>query len=188
MKHLNKYIILFFFISLFLLSSCHVARFFYWNFANINDYKKFPSLKINHQKNTFKFFETDSNIFVKIPGKFIEKNYYESFERFLKDNKTISFLIIRNDTILYEKYFSDFNKESINSSFSVSKVYVSALVGIAIDEGYLQDVKQAVTDFFPEIKNKGFDKITIEHLLNMRSGIKFNEGYINPFGDMAKFY
>jgi CubicO group peptidase (beta-lactamase class C family) len=45
-----------------------------------------------------------------------------------------------------------------------------------------------VTDFLPELKDKKFHTVTIEDLLSMRSGIRFVEGYSNPFGGMAKFY
>jgi CubicO group peptidase (beta-lactamase class C family) len=73
-------------------------------------------------------------------------------------------------------------------SFSVSKSVVAALTGIAISEGYIESVKDPVTKYLDIFKHPGFDKITIEDCLNMRSGIRFNEGYYNPFGEVAKFY
>jgi CubicO group peptidase (beta-lactamase class C family) len=73
-------------------------------------------------------------------------------------------------------------------SFSIAKSFVSAMIGIAVSEGAIHDIHQPVTDYLPEIKDPGFQKVTLEDLLTMRSGIKFNEGYSNPFGEAAKFY
>jgi len=61
-------------------------------------------------------------------------------------------------------------------------------MGIAIDEGYISGTDEIITNYLPELADPGFEKITIEDLLNMRSGIKFNEGYVNPFAEMPKYY
>jgi len=170
------------------LSSCHVARFFYYNFADMHDYKKFPNQKIDKPAIPFMFKEAIRQLDPEIPKSFNKKNY-RTFDLLLSKEKTLSFLVIRNDSILYQNYFHRYDSASILPSFSVAKSFVSALVGIAISESYIKNVHQPITDFIPELKNNpGFEKITLEHLLNMRSGIKFNEGYSSPFADMAKYY
>jgi CubicO group peptidase (beta-lactamase class C family) len=73
-------------------------------------------------------------------------------------------------------------------SFSVAKSVTSILVGCAIADGSIQSVEQPVTDFVPELKDRGFDKVTIRHLLQQTSGLRFSESYINPFGGAAAFY
>jgi CubicO group peptidase (beta-lactamase class C family) len=70
----------------------------------------------------------------------------------------------------------------------MAKSVTSILIGIAIDEGYIQSVHEPVTNYIPEFKNKGFDKVSIEQVLQMTSGLKFNESYFNPFGDAATYY
>ncbi|MBE9480912.1 MAG: serine hydrolase [Bacteroidetes bacterium] len=184
----RKFKFVFYFLIMSLLSSCHVVRFVFWNMADINDYKKFPSYKIKKKEPVFNFYEAATPVQLKIPKKFETENHTDSFENFLEDHKTVAFLIIRNDTVIYEKYFKKYNHNSILPSFSVSKSYVSALMGIAISEGYISDTNQPITDFVHELKDDKFKKITIENLLNMRSGIKFSEAYLNPFGQMAKYY
>lgn len=65
------------------------------------------------------------------------------------------------------------------------------LCGIAIDEGKIGSVNDAVTQYIPELKSADpyFSQLTIEHLLDMRTGLDFNEGYgWNPFSKMAKLY
>jgi CubicO group peptidase (beta-lactamase class C family) len=170
--------------------SCHVGRFFYYNFADIKDYKKFPALPVENGGETFYFDKTNQPVFPALPEDFQTKKKNYSFDQFLEKKKTVAFLIIRNDTILYERYFSGYADSSVIPSFSVSKSFTSALTGIAINEGYIENADQSITDFIPELleNDPAFEKIRLEDLLNMRSGIKFNEGYTNPFADIAKYY
>jgi CubicO group peptidase (beta-lactamase class C family) len=191
MNFFQKYRSLFFIsILLTLLPACHVGRYFYYNFAGINDYKKFPQVPVENGGEVFYFHESDQEIEPLLPLGFIENEKDLSFDEFLDKKKTVAFIIIRNDSILYERYFDNYADSSIIQPFSISKVFASALTGIAIDEGYIESTEQPITDFIPELleNDPAFKKIRIEDLLNMRSGIKFNEGYTNPFADMAKYY
>ena len=73
----------------------------------------------------------------------------------------------------------------------MSKSIVSILIGIAIDEGYIQSVDQKIIDFILEYKREGenFNKdVTIKHLLTMSSGMNWQEDYYNPFGVTAESY
>lgn len=169
------------------ITSCHVGRYFYWNYADINDYKKFPLATIKKGDTDFIFPERKANVKINTPEGFKE-NEMESFDNWLKEKKTVAFLILRNDSIIFEKYFDGFDRQSILPSFSIAKSFISTMIAIALDEGVIQSIDQPVTEFIKEFKNPGFSKITIRDLLNMQSGIKFNEGYYNPFGEMAKFY
>jgi CubicO group peptidase (beta-lactamase class C family) len=175
------------FIGVATLSSCHVGRYIYWNFADINDYKKFPLDTLRNAPPLYHFKYSDY-CRINLPESLKFKEASSSFEDFLTLKHTKAFLIIRNDSIIYEKYIGDYNHSTIFPGFSITKSFLSALVGIAINEGYIKNTNQPVTDFLPEMKDKKFQKVTIEDLLNMRSGIRFVEGYSNPFSGMAKFY
>jgi CubicO group peptidase (beta-lactamase class C family) len=113
---------------------------------------------------------------------------YESFETFLQSKETAAFIIIQRDSILYENYFGDYSRESIFPSFSIAKSILSVLIGCAIDDGLIQSVNEPVTNNIPELKEHGFDKVRIRDLLQMTSGIDFEEDYANPFGDVAGIY
>ena len=67
---------------------------------------------------------------------------------------------------------------------------VSLLLGIAIDEGRIADVDQPVTHYLPELlaNDPRFGRIMLRHLLMMRSGIAFDEGYRSPVSEAARFY
>src|SRR5690606_16489947 len=77
---------------------------------------------------------------------------------------------------------------SIVPSFSMAKSVTSMLIGCAIADGLIGSVHDPVSRYIPEMAKNGFNKVTIEHLLQMTSGLKFNEGYYNPFGEVATFY
>lgn len=168
------------------ITSCQLGRFVFYNFADINDHKKFRSRPLHSDSLKYHFILSDNG---KFPKTINDKNLEEvPFDQYLEDSKTVAFLIIRNDTIHYEKYFKGYNKESIVPSFSMAKSITSILIGCAIDEGLIGSVDEPITIYIPELKKKGFEKVTIKHLLQMTSGIRFNESYINPFGDAASFY
>ncbi len=167
------------------LSSCKVGRFVVYNFADLNDYKKFPERAVRSGPDSFIFPTAAKG---KVPRKLQLNDKSYEFEQYLEDNKTVAFLIIQNDTLQYEKYWGKYNRSSIVPSFSMAKSVTSLLIGCAIDDKLISSVNEPVTNYIPELKENGFDKVTLEHLLQMTSGLKFNEGYANPFGDVATFY
>lgn len=167
------------------LSSCKVGRYFVYNFADIRDHKKFPSRNIASPDKPFQFQTTPLK---KSPKQISFKGKEMSFDDFLHRTSTVAFLIIQRDTILYENYLRRHDEQSIVPSFSMAKSIVSILIGIALEEGYIQSLMEPITNYIPELIPNGFEKVRIEHLLQMTSGLKFNEGYANPFGDVATFY
>jgi CubicO group peptidase (beta-lactamase class C family) len=185
-KNFYRYlIVLIILVTVFNLTSCKFARFVIYNFADIKDYKKFPKRELKTNDNKF-YFETAKN--QEISKKISFDKEFSSFEEYLEKNKTVAFLIIRNDTIQYENYFKGYDETSIVASFSMAKSVLSILVGCAINDGLIKSVDEPVTNYIPELKENGFDKVTIEHLLQMTSGLDFNESYYNPFGDAATYY
>ncbi len=171
------------------LTSCHVGRFFVWNFADTNDKKKFASVDLKAPESTFYFKKVDEEQNpLKLPETLRVDGETFSFENGLDESKTVAFLVIRNDSLLYENYLDDYTPQTIHTSFSVAKSFVSALVGIAIEEGHIKSVKEPISNYLTDLHPDINDTITIEDLLDMRSGITFNEGYYNPFGHVAKFY
>jgi len=160
------------------LSACTLGRFVFYNFADINDHKKFPKRTLEKPETSFSFAKKANKQSPKI----------DSFEYTLETNKTVAFLIIKNDTITYENYFNKYDTASIVPSFSMAKSILSILVGCAIDEQLITSVDEPITNYIPELKKNGFEKVSIKHLLQMTSGLKFDEGYFNPFGHVATFY
>ncbi len=100
------------------------------------------------------------------------------------------FPFIRNDSILFERYYRGYDRKRVSTIFSVSKSITSLLVGLAVDDGSISSVRDPITRYIPELKGRDqkFEQLTLENLLNMRTGLKFKESYLNPFGQMARHY
>ena len=111
-----------------------------------------------------------------------------------KDGRINSFLIVKNGYLVVEEYYNEYDENSQHNIYSCTKSIMSALIGIAVDNGHIKSVDEKVLDFFPEYEFKYTDErkkeVTIEHLLTMTSGLKFGELQIpytsegNPFIQM----
>lgn len=165
--------------------SCKIGRFAYYNFANITDYKIFPSRTAHADSVKFTFTDTKN---AKVPKKLTIKGSEYDFGNYLKDNNTVAFLVIKNDSLMCEKYFGGYNEQSVVASFSMAKSVTSILIGCALDDRLIQSVEEPVINYIPELKGEGMHQVTIKHLLQMTSGIAYNESYVNPFGDAANYY
>ena len=96
-----------------------------------------------------------------------------------RKSKTQGVMIVQNDSIIYEKYWGSMTSDRLATVFSVSKSINSLLCGIAVDDGYIHSIDDAVTEYLPELKKKDpmWQKLTIRHLLDMRSGLDFDDTY-----------
>jgi CubicO group peptidase (beta-lactamase class C family) len=175
-------------IGLLLLPSCQVPDYLYYNFEDLHDYRIFPSVNIpaSPSRNVIPAAKQPADL--KVPVGYTEPGPELNLGEYLKKNKTVAFLVIRNDSLVYENYFDGYSRESVLPSFSIAKSFVSALVGIAIHEGNIRSLDQPITDFIPELKDARFHEVTLRDLIQMRSGIRYSEDYRNPFGSMPKFY
>jgi CubicO group peptidase (beta-lactamase class C family) len=161
----------------------------YWT-PGINEYKAFPQAKIETGENKFRFYRSEDTPDIGATKITVNNKETLTVDEYLAKTHTTAFLIIRNDTVLFEKYYRGYDPSAISTFFSVTKSVTSLLTGIAVDEGYIKSVHDPVTDYIPELKNKDphFRKLTVEHLLNMQAGLRFNESYSNPFSGMAKLF
>lgn len=110
---------------------------------------------------------------------------YDS-EAFLEELVTTGLIIVEGDTILLERYAHGYAPAGHHIAWSVSKSFVSALFGIAVAEGQIPDIMAPVTDYLPELAGSGYDGVPIKHLLQMSSGVGFDEDYGDPFSDINR--
>ncbi len=96
-----------------------------------------------------------------------------ALDQLLRSTGTHAFVVARDNQVLYEGYFNGFERDSLCTAWSVSKSFTSALVGIAIADGYIKSLDDPITNYLPELKDRGFEAITIRNLLTMGSGIQY---------------
>ena len=88
-------------------------------------------------------------------------------------------MIFQHDSLVYERYWGNMSAERLATVFSVSKSITSLLCGIAVDEGFIHSIDDPVTDYLPELlkKDPHWQRLTVRHLLDMRSGLDFDDSY-----------
>ena len=97
-------------------------------------------------------------------------------------------LVIKNDSLLYEKYWDGYSDSSWSNSFSMAKSITSLLTGIAIKEGKIKSVDELVSNYLPEFKEGLAAKLKIKDLLTMSSGSNWDEAYANPLSVTTESY
>lgn len=129
-------------------------------------------------------------VFERAPGNLPEIYSYNGSTRrvkeFLDETWTTGLIVIHDDKILFEEYYRGNTESSRCISWSMGKSFVSALVGIALEEGAIKDVGDPVTQYVPFLKGTGYDGVPIKHVLQMSSGIRFNEDYGDFFADINR--
>lgn len=98
----------------------------------------------------------------------------------------VALLILKKDSILFERYWENYSSDSKSNSFSAAKSIVNIAIGVAIREGKIDGLNQKVGDFLPEFASGANAELSIKHLLMMSSGIDFDEDYLNPFAFPAR--
>ena len=109
-------------------------------------------------------------------------------EKSNQDWGTVAYVIIKNDSIWFEKYYDGFNEDSKSNSFSMAKSYVSGLLGKAIMEGHIKSLDQPVCDFLPAFCDGEATKMTVGDLSSMASGTNWDEAYYSPLSITTRAY
>ncbi len=104
------------------------------------------------------------------------------------ERKTKSFLVIKNDSILFEKYYDGHKQTDISNSFSVAKSIVTSMMGKAIMEGKIKSLNQPVSDFFEEYNDGIASELTVGDLASMSSGMKWSEKYYSVINITSESY
>jgi CubicO group peptidase (beta-lactamase class C family) len=152
------------------LPACHALRAYRFRNLSLKDHERLPSVAIAKGGPTSPFAD--------LPDTAQYSLLRQRLTATLANTHTAALLVIRNDTILYENYFDGFSQQSLLPSFSVAKSFVGTLVGIALEEGKLASLQDPITRYLPQLlqTDKRYAHITLQHLLDMRSGLQWNEG------------
>lgn len=131
-----------------------------------------PTVKIGKSDAPFQFGKEED---VELAAEFQFAGQRYGTEQFLEDTKTSAMLVIKDDTIKYERYFFGGDETTVFASNSMGKSFVSALMGIAVSEGYIESVEDALGKYIPEFVGTELEDIPIKACLQMASGIDFDE-------------
>ncbi len=150
-----------------------------YNFANIDDYTIFDNRTIQRSQAPQHW---------SFSSRYNKVTLSDTLQHTLDSLQTVAFLVIQQDSILYENYSDGYGTASFSNSFSMAKSVVSALVGIALKEGKIHRLDEPVGHYLEDFRGQGKEKITIKHLLTMSSGLNWDESYSSPFSMTTEAY
>ena len=121
-----------------------------------------------------------------LPDSFVYENESRSMAAFLEEPSTTALLVIKGNDIVFEKYYQGTGEYDQRISWSMAKSFLSAIFGVAVQDGLIPDLDQAVTDYVPELKGSGYDGVSIKNVLQMSTGVYFNEDYGDFYSDINR--
>ena len=109
-----------------------------------------------------------------------------SLDDFFEHNKIAGFMVVKGDRVLVERYLLGHDEDTRWISYSIAKSVTSMLIGAAIRDGYILSVDEPVTDYLPRLRGTPYDGVTIQNVLQMASGVEWNEDYVDLTSDVAR--
>ena len=153
-------------------------------YQNLNRvYEIFPTSKLSHSSKPLVF---KKGVPLELPSNFIFEDKVVKVDEYLSRTDTSALLILKDGKISYENYWLTGGKNVQWISMSVAKSFISALIGIAIDQGHIKSLEDEVTDYVPQLKNSAYDNVRIKDILQMSSGASWNEDYSDPNSDINR--
>lgn len=147
-------------------------------------HRMFNSIEITASERPYHFPRGKS---ISLPENFSFEGKSFPGKEYLENACTCGFMVIQDGKLVYEKYDLGHTKDAQFISWSIAKSVVSALFGIAIEEGYIKSINQTVEEYLPGLKGSGYEGVSIKNVLQMSVGVKFNENYKAFFSDINKW-
>jgi len=110
-----------------------------------------------------------------------------SLDDYMSHTQIAGLLVLKDGNILMERYGLGNDEDSVWIAYSMAKSVTSLLYGAAIKDGYLPSLDALVTDYVPALKGSGYDDTNLRQLLQMSSGVQWNEDYADPRSDVGTY-
>ena len=172
-------------ITLIVFSDTYTGRYIRWFLPDVYDLNKFPFEKVENGDSEFKIPKRQSALINEIKFEINGKKF--NLSELINNTKTNAFIILHNDTIIYENYTRDNSETTLFKAFSATKSVLSALIGIAIDEGKIKSIDDPVKNYVTGFKDPSAEILTIKQCLMETTGIEYNTSYL-PWGGKPQTY
>ena len=168
--------------KLYRLSNLYDEKTIAYNFSNIDEVFE-VSEPISASDSPHKFKKREYTL----PETYFFEGEDKSFAEGLDHFKTDGMIVLHEGNLLYENYWNNNSADTKHIAFSVSKSFLSALVGIALKDGLIDSIADPITKYLPDFNGTGYEGVSIKNILQMSSGVEFNEDYADPNSDINKF-
>lgn len=109
-----------------------------------------------------------------------------SYAPWIREHTVTSLLVLKHGQIVHEAYYHGTSAGDLRISWSIAKSYLSALFGVIVGEGAIPSLDAPVTEYAPSLAGGAYDSATILDVLQMSSGITFDEDYLAYCSDINK--
>ncbi len=123
-----------------------------------------------------------------LPASFEGKDGVEKTDAYLDRTDTTSLYVVKNGAMVFESYYKGADRDSKFTSWSVAKSFIGTLAGMALAEGKIKSLDDRADVYLSELKGKDYGASTIRSLLQMASGVQFDETYHHPLSDINWFF
>ncbi|MEM9623886.1 MAG: serine hydrolase [Pseudomonadota bacterium] len=124
---------------------------------------------------------------IELPGDFEFNGRTVMTDEFLQRTDTGGLLVLQDGRVRFEDYWLSGGRDVQWISWSVAKSFVSALVGIALEEGFIKSIDEPISQYIQVEPGSAYDGVSIKHVLQMSSGARWNEDYGDPQSDINRF-
>ncbi len=101
-------------------------------------------------------------------------------------NRVSGLLVLHDEQLVFEKYFLGNDEATRWMSMSVVKSMTATLIGAAIHDGHIKSIDDPIVDYLPRFEGTAYDGVTVRHILQMTSGVAWNETYTDPTSDRRR--
>ncbi len=120
-----------------------------------------------------------------LPKIYMQAGKKKSTNVWLEESRTTSFMVVQNGLVTYESYYLDTKPDDLRISWSIAKSFLSSALGVAVQEGLI-NINDPVDKYVPALKDSAYKGVSVRNVLNMSSGVKFDENYLDFWSDIKK--
>jgi len=164
----------------------------------VYDGRLLPDIQINTFRNIQRLFPTrlvekgnEASAFARAEQSLADFSFSDNGSNYdlfdvLALNRVAAMMIVKDDAVVFEKYFMGNTEATRWMSMSVVKSITVMLIGAAIQDGYINDIHDPITKYLPEFANTAYENVTVENIVTMTSGADWNETYTDPASDRRR--
>jgi len=143
-----------------------------------------PTRELQASKSPYALEEAADKRLANLEYKIEDSNH--SIASFMREQQMGGLLVLQGNRVRFEAYGLENTPDSLWVSFSVAKSVTSMLLGAAIRDGHIKSLDESITTYLPQMKGSAFDQSSIRDVLQMSSGVGWNEDYEDPNSDVSK--
>ena len=147
-----------------------------------SSHKEFPSTSLHHTDRIFNLPENHQAL----PESYLYQGNTKKISEWIGRTDTTGIIVLKDGKVIFENYYNGNDKSTHAIVFSVSKSFVSFLIGVALEEGKIESLDDPVDKYATILKGSGYEGVSIKNVLQMSSGIMFTEDYDDLKSDIVR--